>query len=50
MASDNVENEVKLYVPDLAAVARRVKAAGGRLKALRVYVSATSATTTTPAC
>ena len=37
MASDNVENEVKLYVPDLAAVARRVKAAGGTLKAPRVY-------------
>ncbi|MFN8452924.1 MAG: class IV adenylate cyclase [Anaerolineae bacterium] len=37
MASDNVENEVKLYVPDLAAVARRVEAAGGTLKAPRVY-------------
>lgn len=37
MASDNVENEVKLYVPDLVAAARRVEAAGGTLKAPRVY-------------
>lgn len=36
MAKDNVETELKLYVPDLAAVQQRVEAAGGMLKAARV--------------
>lgn len=36
MAKDNVENELKLYVPDLERVMRRVEAAGGTLKAPRV--------------
>jgi len=36
MAKDNVETEVKLYVPDLGAVAHRVEAAGGKLIAPRV--------------
>jgi adenylate cyclase class 2 len=37
VAKDNVENEIKLYVPDLAAVARRIEAAGGTISAPRVY-------------
>lgn len=31
------ETEIKLYVPDLDAVAQRITAAGGALKAARVY-------------
>lgn len=37
MAKDNVETEVKLYVPDLAAVARRLEAVGATISAPRVY-------------
>ena len=36
MAKDNVETEVKLYVPDLAAVARRLAAVGATISAPRV--------------
>lgn len=37
MANDNIETELKLYVPDLEPVARRIEAAGGVLTAPRVY-------------
>jgi adenylate cyclase class 2 len=37
LAKDNVETELKLYVRDLQTVALRVEAAGGTLKAPRVY-------------
>ncbi len=36
MAKENVETEVKLYVPDLAAVARRFEAVGATISAPRV--------------
>ena len=36
MAKDNVETEVKLYVPDLDGLKRRVEQAGGMLTAPRV--------------
>ena len=36
MAKDNVETELKLYVPFLNAVARKIEAAGGKLSAPRV--------------
>jgi adenylate cyclase class 2 len=36
MAKDNVENEIKLYVPFLNALARRIEAAGGKISAPRV--------------
>ncbi len=36
MAQDNVENEIKLYVPFLNAVARRIEAEGGTISAPRV--------------
>ena len=36
MAKDNVETEVKLYVPDLAAVARRLESVGATISAPRV--------------
>jgi len=35
--SDKAEVEAKIYVPDLAAVAGRIEAAGGHLEAARVY-------------
>jgi adenylate cyclase class 2 len=37
MAKENVETELKLYVPFLNAVARRIEAAGGKISAPRVY-------------
>lgn len=37
MAKENVETELKLYVPFLNAVARRIEAAGGTISAPRVY-------------
>lgn len=37
MANDNVETELKLYMPDLTAVARKIEAAGGVITAPRVY-------------
>lgn len=36
MANDNVETELKLYVPDLEVVARKIEAAGGKITAPRV--------------
>ncbi|MEP7291579.1 MAG: class IV adenylate cyclase [Chloroflexota bacterium] len=36
MAKDNLENELKLYMPDLGAVAQRIEAAGGKISAPRV--------------
>lgn len=36
MANDNVETELKLYVSDLLAVARKIEAAGGKITAPRV--------------
>lgn len=36
MAKGNIETELKLYVPDLAAVAQRIEAAGGAVTAPRV--------------
>lgn len=36
MAKDNVENEIKLYVPFLNAVARKIEAVGGKVTAPRV--------------
>jgi adenylate cyclase class 2 len=36
MAKENVETEVKLYVPDLAAVARRLESVGAAISAPRV--------------
>ena len=37
MAKDNLETELKLYVPLLNAVERKIEAAGGKLSAPRVY-------------
>lgn len=37
MANDNVETELKLYMPDLTAVAHKIEVAGGVITAPRVY-------------
>lgn len=37
MASNNIENEIKLYVPDHEPVKRKLETAGASLKAARVF-------------
>lgn len=37
MAKDNLENELKLYISDLGAIAQRIEAVGGTISAPRVF-------------